>query len=86
MNSTTHGKMKVDESGKTKYSPDKWAANLLSKNGNDAIIEIYTPPTVAIGEWSLVVDTKTTLDKKPKIYRYEHPDDFYILFNSWCKG
>ena len=82
--------MKVDESGKTKFTPDKWAAKLVSErsgpNGCDAVIDINPPATVAIGEWSLIVDTKTKLDKKTKIYRYEHPDDIYMLFNPWCKG
>ena len=90
MNSSTFGKMKVDESGNKKFTGDKWAAKLVSENkgptGFDAVIDIKPPATVAIGEWSLKVDTKTKLDGKTKIYRYEHPDDFYMLFNPWCQG
>ena len=90
MNTSTFGKMKVDESGSKKFTGDKWAAKLISENdgpsGCEAVIDIKPPAWVAIGEWSLKVDTKTKLDGKTKIYRYEHPDDFYMLFNPWCKG
>ena len=88
LNSVTYGRMEVDESGKTKFTPDKWAAKLVPKSikGNDATIEINIPADTTIGEWSLSVETITVQDKKKKHYRYEHPDYMYILFNPWCKG
>lgn len=87
LNSVTYGQMEVDESGKTKFTPDKWAAKLVPKSikGNDATFEINIRADAAIGEWSLSVETITVQDKKKKHYRYEHPDNMYILFNPWCR-
>ncbi|XP_053402043.1 annulin-like [Mercenaria mercenaria] len=79
----THGRFKLQETGKPKYRHDKWGGYLVKQDGNTIITEVYIPATCAIGEWSFCVTTKTKGQKKS--IAYEHPEDFYILFNPWCK-
>ena len=78
--------MLVDESGDTKFTADKWAANLVSNNGKEAVIDINVPSTCAIGEWSISVETETIENDKKKTFEFEHSDDIFIIFNPWCKG
>ena len=83
----THGKFALDETGKLAYEANKWSGKLIKSEGNRIYAEIHIPANCAIGEWTLAVNTKTqTKDGKRKCFKYEHSDDFYILFNPWCKG
>ena len=83
----THGEINVDETGEVKFESNKWNGRIVEQNENSVEMEVHIPANCAIGEWSFCVDTRTLVDgKKTKTFRYEHPDNFIILLNPWCKG
>ncbi|XP_059179199.1 hemocyte protein-glutamine gamma-glutamyltransferase-like [Physella acuta] len=65
--------------------PKEWGAKIVSQQGNQLTIEVYTPPTCYIGKWNLKIDVVKKLDTNVNVYRYQHADPIYILFNPWCK-
>ncbi|XP_059154439.1 hemocyte protein-glutamine gamma-glutamyltransferase-like [Physella acuta] len=65
--------------------PKEWGAKIVSQQGNQVTIEVYTPPTCYIGQWNLKIDVVKKLDTNVNVYRYQHADPIYILFNPWCK-
>ncbi|XP_052815578.1 annulin-like [Mya arenaria] len=82
----THGRFMLDEDGKPNFKANEWGGCLVNKKDKTLQIQIHIPANCAIGKWSFSVDTVTILeDSKTKTLRYENPDDFYILYNPWCK-
>lgn len=83
----THGVLDVGETDRPTSEATRWSGRIVQQRETCIELEIHIPVDCAIGEWSVCVDTRTSLEnRKTNIFRYEHPDSIYILFNPWCKG
>ncbi|XP_055892689.1 hemocyte protein-glutamine gamma-glutamyltransferase-like isoform X1 [Biomphalaria glabrata] len=65
--------------------PKEWGAKIVSQKGKVLTLEIFTPPSCLVGKWKLKLDVVKKENNTVSIYRYEHKDVIYILFNPWCK-
>ncbi|CAL1532743.1 unnamed protein product [Lymnaea stagnalis] len=65
--------------------PKEWGAKIQSQKGNSLTITVFTPPTCLVGKWTLKLDVVKKENTSVNIYRYQHKDAIYILFNPWCK-
>ncbi|KAK6174754.1 hypothetical protein SNE40_017972 [Patella caerulea] len=63
---------------------NQWA-NVVEQDGSTLRISILTPSNCYIAKWKLKIDVVTKTDGATTIYRYNHRDPIYILFNPWCK-
>jgi transglutaminase 1 len=76
--------MQLDETGKAKRCSDGWSCHLIKNEDCTVDIEVHPPANIAIGDWSFSIITKTRGQRKSLCF--EHKDNFFILFNPWCKG
>ncbi|XP_064598834.1 uncharacterized protein LOC135465525 [Liolophura sinensis] len=66
--------------------PKQWGAKIKHVQGELLNVTIIVPPTCYVGKWKLKIDViKRKPDERMKIYRYQHKNPFYIIFNPWCK-
>lgn len=65
---------------------NEWGGYIKSQSGNALHLVITTPASIAVGKWSLKIDVVKREDTSVKVFRYEHKDPIYMLFNPWCKG
>ncbi|XP_035824902.1 hemocyte protein-glutamine gamma-glutamyltransferase [Aplysia californica] len=65
--------------------PKEWGAKILGQQGNSLSVTMFTPPTCYVGKWNLRLDVVKKNNNDMKVYRYEHKDPIYILFNPWCR-
>ncbi|XP_045193134.2 protein-glutamine gamma-glutamyltransferase K-like isoform X1 [Mercenaria mercenaria] len=65
--------------------PKEWGAYIKTKEGNSLSLVMNTPPTCAVGKWSLKIDVVKRSENNVEVFRYKHPSDIYILFNPWCR-
>ncbi|KAH9495958.1 hypothetical protein Btru_013865, partial [Bulinus truncatus] len=65
--------------------PKEWGAKIVSQQGKVLTLEIFTPPTCLVGKWKLKLDVVKKDNTTVAIYRYEHTNSIYVLFNPWCK-
>ncbi|XP_035824890.1 annulin [Aplysia californica] len=67
--------------------PKEWGAKILKQQSNSLLVTIFTPPTCYVGKWDLKLNVfkKENSHSSVDVYRYEHEDPIYILFNPWCK-
>ncbi|KAH3768656.1 hemocyte protein-glutamine gamma-glutamyltransferase-like [Dreissena polymorpha] len=63
----------------------EWGGWISGEADNALTVEITTPPTAFVGKWSMKIDVVKRSDTSINVYRYEHKDPIYILFNPWCK-
>ncbi|GFS07385.1 hemocyte protein-glutamine gamma-glutamyltransferase-like, partial [Elysia marginata] len=68
-----------------KDKPKEWGAKIVSKNGSNLRISVFTPPTVYVGKWEFSLEVVKKDQATVDVYTYEHDDPIYILFNPWCK-
>ena len=66
--------------------PKKWGAKVLSNEGNSLKIRIFTPPKAIVAKWNFHVDAIVKKADEQKVFRYNHHDHIYMLFNPWCSG
>ncbi|KAK2155751.1 hypothetical protein LSH36_232g01006 [Paralvinella palmiformis] len=64
--------------------PRQWGAKLVKNEGQSASIRIYTPPNCQVAKWNFKFDTIVKKGSGGKIFRYTHPNPFYMIFNPWC--
>ncbi|GFO37575.1 hemocyte protein-glutamine gamma-glutamyltransferase-like [Plakobranchus ocellatus] len=66
--------------------PRQWGAKILSDQGTYLIVSVMTPPTLYVGKWDFSVDVVEKDDSSGvDVYKYEHDDPIYVIFNPWCK-
>ncbi|KAH3768652.1 hypothetical protein DPMN_169872 [Dreissena polymorpha] len=63
----------------------EWGGWISGEADNALTVEITTPPTAFVGKWSMKIDVVKRSDTSINVYRYEHKDPIYILFNPWFK-
>ncbi|GFO23755.1 hemocyte protein-glutamine gamma-glutamyltransferase-like [Plakobranchus ocellatus] len=68
-----------------KDEPKKWGAKIVTKKNNSLTITVFTPPDLYVGEWELSIDVVKKNERNVDVYKYEHEDPIYIIFNPWCK-
>lgn len=66
-------------------NPKEWGAYIQSKQDNTISLVLTTPPTCAVGKWSLKIDVVKKTNTAANLYRYSHKDPIFVLFNPWCK-
>ena len=64
----------------------QWGAKLVKSEGQSISVRIYTPPNCQVAKWNFKFDTVIKKGSGGKIFRYTHPDPFFVLFNPWCTG
>ena len=77
-----------DEEHKDKDQPSCWSAKCSKIYENFLKITVKSPTNCAVAKWRLSVDArvKTSDGKLGRLYRFQQPESFYILFNPWCQG
>ncbi|XP_060601328.1 annulin-like [Ruditapes philippinarum] len=65
--------------------PKEWGAYIKSDSNGWLTVVVTTPPTCAVGKWTMKIDVVKKKDNKSVVFRYVHKDPIYILFNPWCK-
>ncbi|XP_059141210.1 hemocyte protein-glutamine gamma-glutamyltransferase-like [Physella acuta] len=65
--------------------PKKWGAKIDSQKDTTLTVTVFTPPTCYVGKWTLKIDVVKKVDRDVNIFRYQHRDPIYIIFNPWCK-
>ncbi|KAK6174756.1 hypothetical protein SNE40_017973 [Patella caerulea] len=65
--------------------PKQWGAKVVRQDRSTLRVSIFTPPTCYVAKWKFKIDVVKKADQKTAIYRYNHRDPIYILFNPWCK-
>lgn len=65
--------------------PNEWGAFIKSKSDNSLKVTITTPASIPVGKWMLKIDVVKSEDNNVNVFRYEHKDPVYILFNPWCQ-
>ncbi|XP_070173443.1 hemocyte protein-glutamine gamma-glutamyltransferase-like [Littorina saxatilis] len=63
----------------------EWGASIQKVNGKILIVKVFTPPTCFVGVWKFKVDVVKRKDENATVFRYNHKDPIYILFNPWCR-
>lgn len=67
--------------------PKQWGAKIKHVQGELLNVTIIVPATCYVGKWKLKIDViKRKPDERMKIYRYQHKQPIYVIFNPWCKG
>jgi transglutaminase 1 len=69
-----------------KDEKDQWGAKIVKQEKNTVLISVFTPPSCIVGKWMFSVDVIKKENEKVTIFRYNHKDPIYMLFNPWCKG
>ena len=71
--------------------PDEWAAKITEQKGytvgwDIVTVSVYPPATCGVGKWNLGIEHVMKKDNgRDRVFRYEHDDPVYILFNPWCE-
>ncbi|XP_067649518.1 annulin-like [Haliotis asinina] len=68
-----------------KDEPKEWGAKIKKQNGQVLTVTVFTPPTCFVAKWNFKLDVIKKKDDKKVIFRYNHKDQIYILFNPWCR-
>lgn len=66
--------------------PNEWGAKIESCDENSIVLQVYTPSNCVIGHWDFSVESFLQDEDGSKVFRYEHQEPIYILFNPWCRG
>ncbi|XP_077984895.1 protein-glutamine gamma-glutamyltransferase K-like [Glandiceps talaboti] len=61
---------------------DDWGIHVIKAEGNRLECRLYTAADCLAAKYKMFVDT--SVDGKDE-FRFEHPDEFYMIFNPWCK-
>ncbi|KAK3085527.1 hypothetical protein FSP39_004705 [Pinctada imbricata] len=81
------GTMKSLPVNESKFEPDRpydWYVRVRNVHEKKLTLEVLSPSTCIIGEWSLSIDILVKSSRGDKPDRYHHPDDINILLNPWC--
>ncbi|XP_012938089.1 hemocyte protein-glutamine gamma-glutamyltransferase [Aplysia californica] len=65
--------------------PREWGAKILRQQDNMLTVTVFVPPTCYVGKWDLKLDVVKKDNNDVAVYRYEHEDPIYIIFNPWCR-
>ncbi|CAG5134108.1 unnamed protein product [Candidula unifasciata] len=65
--------------------PNNWGAKIVSRQGNTLTIDVFTPSTCFVAKWAFKIDVVKKENTDVSVYRYNHKNPIYILFNPWCK-
>ncbi|KAK7115372.1 hypothetical protein V1264_001249 [Littorina saxatilis] len=65
----------------------EWGAAIKDPSSNKTVINIavFTPPDCIVGVWKFKVDVVKKTDNRTSVFRYNHKDPIYMLFNPWCR-
>ncbi|XP_076469989.1 hemocyte protein-glutamine gamma-glutamyltransferase-like, partial [Babylonia areolata] len=64
----------------------QWGAKVAQQSGKSLTLTVFTPPDCIVGKWRFKVGVVKRSDTQTAVYRYNHRDPIYMLFNPWCKG
>ena len=64
----------------------EWGAKIDNQADKTLDITVFTPPDCFVGKWDIKVHTVKQRDKKTVVFKYNHKERFYMLFNPWCRG
>ncbi|XP_046369672.2 annulin-like isoform X1 [Haliotis rufescens] len=67
-----------------KDEPKQWGAKIKRQSDKVLTVTVFTPPTCYVAKWNFKLDVLKKKDDKKLIFRYNHKDQIYILFNPWC--
>ncbi|CAE1321062.1 TGM1 [Acanthosepion pharaonis] len=62
-----------------------WKAKHVELKGKTIKIEVTPAANCFVGVYEVYLETKNVNDPEDTPERYQHQDDIYILFNTWCK-
>ncbi|CAG5134109.1 unnamed protein product [Candidula unifasciata] len=65
--------------------PNNWGGKIESRQGNTITMDIFTPSNCFVAKWTFKIDVVKKEDRRLNVYRYNHKNPIYILFNPWCK-
>ncbi|XP_046550892.1 protein-glutamine gamma-glutamyltransferase K-like [Haliotis rubra] len=68
-----------------KDEPKQWGAKIKKQSDQVLTVTVFTPPTCYVAKWNFKLDVIKKKDDKKIIFRYNHKDQIYILFNPWCR-
>ncbi|XP_076469796.1 hemocyte protein-glutamine gamma-glutamyltransferase-like [Babylonia areolata] len=63
----------------------QWGAKVAQQSGKSLTLTVFTPPDCIVGKWRFKVGVVKRSDTQTAVYRYNHRDPIYMLFNPWCK-
>ena len=79
----------LDERNARRYSfltESRWSARIVLTDGNSVTIEVNSSPEAIIGEYNLVIDTKSPTRIDDSFYSNPISQSFIMLFNPWSRG
>ncbi|CAG5134110.1 unnamed protein product, partial [Candidula unifasciata] len=66
-------------------NPNNWGAKIVSSQAETITVDIFTPSTCLIAKWAFRVIVVKKENTDVSVYKYNHKNPIYILFNPWCK-
>ncbi|KAJ8949950.1 hypothetical protein NQ318_002357 [Aromia moschata] len=80
----TQGIIKVDPRKKTQIDDEQrlWFANVLDIGSDTITLEVFVPPSVPVGLWTLQVEA-SLLNNPENPTVFDSDTEFYIIFNPW---
>lgn len=79
----------LDERNARRYSyisDHKWSARIVLTDGQSVIIEITSSSEAIVGEYHLVIDTRSPSRTDDSFYSNPIPQSLILLFNPWIKN
>jgi len=79
----------LDERSARRYSfvsENKWSARIVLTDNKSVTVEVTSSPEAIIGEYLLVIDTKSPSRIDDSFYSNPISQSFVMLFNPWNRG
>lgn len=79
----------LDERNARRYSfvsENRWSARIVMTDGNSVTVEVNSSPEAIIGEYLMVIDTKSPARIDDSFYSNPISQSFVMLFNPWNRG
>lgn len=67
-------------------SESQWSARIVSLEGPSLVLEVVSSPEAIVGEYQLVVDTKSPTRSDESFLSHPIAQSFIMLFNPWALG